>query len=238
MKEAKIFISSTFKDLQQYRKNVIAALEQMGIEVLAMEKFGGYPNEATSVCNSVIDECSIFVGIYGFYYGYCPSIGGSSITEQEYDYARNKGKPCLCYFAHDSLRFVSPVKGDENMLQTLGESGVRQKKMDSFKSKIDSELVRGTFKSIDGLCKIIMEDIKKILDGEPIGMVYYDVVGRLFELEKKQRKVICDWHFDKQAHHFNYKSPLDQDWFEFIKIPAWHDRLRDMVQKISDKKNC
>jgi hypothetical protein len=234
MKALKIFISSTREDLKRYRPGIIDKIKQMDLEGLAMEFFGASPREATEVCFEKIDDCDVFVGIYGFRYGYIPGGEGKSITEQEYDYARKRGKPCLCYFANDSLLSESPPEDDENKLSTCGETEEQQGKLSAFKNRIDKELVRWVFDSPGNLIERVAEDIEIISRGEPIGLVYTDVVKRWVNWEISVKNRICEWEFNNQPSHLEYNSPLTSYWQEFVKAEGWHDRLRKAAKEIMD----
>jgi hypothetical protein len=58
---------------------------------------GSRTDKTTTACFKEIDECDLFIGIYAWRYGWQPSPKSPSITEQEFDHARDKGKRCLCY---------------------------------------------------------------------------------------------------------------------------------------------
>ena len=104
MKDLKIFISSTYNDLKDYRARLRSEIDQMLLPSVAMENFGAQPAEPSVVCDEKIKECNVFIGIYGFRYGHIPGPEGLSITELEYKKARELGLRCLCYFLDDSLK--------------------------------------------------------------------------------------------------------------------------------------
>jgi hypothetical protein len=95
--EMKVFISSTFKDLIEYRKAAIEVVLRLNCKSTAMEVFGARPDDAKSVCDKEINECDIFIGIYAHRYGYVPDGQEKSITQQEYELAKELGKDCLCF---------------------------------------------------------------------------------------------------------------------------------------------
>lgn len=93
----KIFISSTYKDLVDYRRAAIEAVLKLELEVIAMEFFNSRPEDPKTVCEREVDECDLFIGIYGHRYGFIPKGGKKSITHLEYELARKLGKPCFCF---------------------------------------------------------------------------------------------------------------------------------------------
>ena len=80
----KVFISSTFEDLKEYRVRAIEVVERFDdLKPIAMEFFGSQPQEPTKVCEKEIKECDIFVGIYAHRYGFVPDGQDKSITRME-----------------------------------------------------------------------------------------------------------------------------------------------------------
>jgi len=93
----KIFISSTFLDLQEYRRVAIDAVNRQQCRPLAMEFFGAQPKEPTAVCEEDVRACDLLVGIYAHRYGFVPAGQEKSITQREYELARELARPCLCF---------------------------------------------------------------------------------------------------------------------------------------------
>ena len=96
-KALKVFISSTYIDLKKYRQIAIEVAERYKCVALAMELFGSQPDEPTKVAKKQVQECDILVGIYAHRYGFIPEGEKKSITQQEYELARELGKPALCF---------------------------------------------------------------------------------------------------------------------------------------------
>lgn len=85
----KIFISSTQDDLQAERDAVQTAIESLGYICWRAEKFhvpGWTPEE---VCRHMARECDVYVGIFGKRYGTIDAEIGISITEMEFETAKN-----------------------------------------------------------------------------------------------------------------------------------------------------
>jgi Domain of unknown function (DUF4062) len=93
----KIFISSTYEDLRDHRRAVIDAILQLREQPIAMESFGAHPTEPKSAALTEIADCDALVGIYAYRYGWIPDGDTCSITEQEFNYARERGISCFCY---------------------------------------------------------------------------------------------------------------------------------------------
>jgi hypothetical protein len=93
----KVFISSTYVDLIEYRRKAIEVVNRYKCIPLAMEHFGARTEDATTVCEKEIRECDIFIGIYAHRYGFIPKGEKKSITQLEYELAKELGKDCLCF---------------------------------------------------------------------------------------------------------------------------------------------
>jgi len=96
-KALKVFISSTYIDLKDYRQAAITVVNRYKCVPLAMEFFMSQPAEPTRVCEKQLLECDILVGIYAHRYGFIPEGKNTSITHEEYELAKKEGKECLCF---------------------------------------------------------------------------------------------------------------------------------------------
>lgn len=103
----KIFISSTWKDLQPERKAVREAIERISQQSVGMEYFGSRPETPKRVSVSEVEKSDIYVGIFAFCYGSIDPVQGTSITELEYKKAKGKGIPCLIYFKDEQAKVSS-----------------------------------------------------------------------------------------------------------------------------------
>ncbi|MDP9906071.1 DUF4062 domain-containing protein [Arthrobacter bambusae] len=125
-----VFISSTYTDLAEERREVIQALLEMDCLPAGMEMFPATNEEQWTLIQQVIDESDYYVVIVGGRYG-STTPEGISYTEKEYDYAVDIGKPVLG-FVH--------AKPDEI---ALGKSQPEMKaQLDAFRAKVMSRLVK------------------------------------------------------------------------------------------------
>lgn len=89
-KRYQVFVSSTFKDLQEERWEAVKALMTLDCIVAGMESFTAVDEEQFEYIKEVIDDCDYYLLILGGRYGsFAPD--GIGYTEKEYDYARSKG---------------------------------------------------------------------------------------------------------------------------------------------------
>jgi hypothetical protein len=133
-----VFLSSTAKDLSEYREASYHAIEGLdGFHCIRMEDFGARDWVSEEFCRAKVAECDIFVGIIGHLYGSCPEGSEKSYTEMEYDSAVRSGKPRLMFVAPDD--FSIPVR--------LIELDDKRKKQSSFRERVNRDRIRADFKA-------------------------------------------------------------------------------------------
>lgn len=93
-KRYQIFISSTFKDLEEERRLLTQTILRKGYYPAGMEWFPGIGEDQFEYIKQVIDDSDYYVLILGGTYGTIAS-DGISYTEKEYDYALEKGKTII-----------------------------------------------------------------------------------------------------------------------------------------------
>ena len=63
-KTYRVYISSTFQDLEDYRKAVYQLLSKLApVKVIAMEDYVAADQRPTDKCLSDVESCDIYVGI-------------------------------------------------------------------------------------------------------------------------------------------------------------------------------
>ena len=93
----RIFLSSTFKDLQFERDAVEACINRMALTYVGMEHFGSFAAEPLSECRRKVGEADLVILVVGAHYGSKPPGSRLSFTEIEYREAKSLGKPVLAY---------------------------------------------------------------------------------------------------------------------------------------------
>jgi hypothetical protein len=97
-----VFVSSTFTDMQVYRRKVQDALTQLEAVVRGMEQFGSKPGSPVEECLKVVQSCQLYVGVFGMRYGTVPDGHDKSMTHIEYDEAQRLGLPSLIYILNET----------------------------------------------------------------------------------------------------------------------------------------
>ncbi|MDG6251269.1 DUF4062 domain-containing protein, partial [Methanocalculus sp.] len=133
-----IFVSSTYGDLKQERDIAIKAIDSLeSAKAIAMERFPADPNPPKEVCLSELRNCDAIVLIFGFAYGSVDADEEISITEIEYNEAKNNNIPVFVFIKQNS----------EGKWETNEESDDIKEKIKHFKGRIESERWRETFQT-------------------------------------------------------------------------------------------
>jgi CheY-like chemotaxis protein len=149
----KIFLSSTYVDLVEHRAKAAQAIERLGQQGVRMEVFGARPDEATATCLDEIDASDAFVGIYAHRYGYIADGSTTSITEQEFDFAREKNKPIFCFLVDENQPWLPA-----HIEQEPGRS-----KLNDFKRRVSETVVRDTFTTPEDLAYKVAASLGRFL---------------------------------------------------------------------------
>ena len=120
-----VFVSSTYRDLIDERKEVIHALLELDCIPAGMELFPATDEDAWSLITDVIDGCDYYILILGGKYGSC-NADGVGYTEMEFDYASARGMPIIC-FLHEDVGSLASSK--------VETSEVGRTRLENFRSK-------------------------------------------------------------------------------------------------------
>lgn len=146
----KVFLSSTARDLKEYREAAYRAIEGLdGYHCVRMEDFGAQDDGSDEFCRSKVDECDLFVGIVGHLYGSCPDGCEKSYTEREYDAAVGADISRLMFVATDAV----------SLPPSLREFDEIYGKQQVFRKRVDSERIRDSFESPQDLSGKIRQAI-------------------------------------------------------------------------------
>jgi CheY-like chemotaxis protein len=149
----KVFLSSTFQDLALHRQKAALAIERLGQQGIRMEVFGARPIEAREVCAEEIQASDALIGIYAHRYGYIPSGSPKSITEQEFDFARQFEKATFCFIVEEDFPWP-PTHIDD---------GEARSSLRAFKDRVRSVMVTDNFTSADDLAFKVASSLGRFL---------------------------------------------------------------------------
>lgn len=145
----KIFVSSVQNELAEERRAVKAFVEgdpllRRFFTVVLFEDLPASDRRADAVYIAEVDQCAIYIGLFGYEYGF-EDDEGVSPTEREFDHARAGGKNRLIF-----------VKGSEDKK--------RHPKMQSLVRKAGLQLIRRRFIGISELTAAIYSSLVDYLE--------------------------------------------------------------------------
>lgn len=107
-----IFVSSTYSDLKEERKQLLFSILKMNYIPAGMEYFTAIDEEQMELIKRIIDRSDYYVLLLGARYGSLTS-EGVSYTEEEYDYAVQKGKKVIA-LVHENPDNIERGKTDKD----------------------------------------------------------------------------------------------------------------------------
>jgi hypothetical protein len=120
----RVYLSSTFEDLKDYRAAVVQAIRWLGQDVIAMEDYVASDERPLELVLRDVAAADIYVGIFAHRYGYIPPSPDNpdrlSVTELEYRQALRQGKRCYLFLLDDhapwSPQFLEAGEGREKLV--------------------------------------------------------------------------------------------------------------------------
>jgi len=158
----RVFISSPFLDLQAERASVKQGIEDanqvlstFGIALVPIDlQRGSRPRPPIVDCLKEVASSNIFVGLLGLRYGSRDPKTGKSISELEYEKARELKIPALMYI-RESHSFVTQeyIDTDPDLIS----------KRKAFQRKIDKDFKRDTFQISEVLSGYVLRDLLHLI---------------------------------------------------------------------------
>jgi hypothetical protein len=143
---AKVYVSSTFLDLQDCREQVMRVLRAMGHEDMAMEYYVAEDQRPVDKCLSDVAACDLYVGIFAWRYGWVPKENNPdqlSITELEYRQAVKTSKPCLIFFLEGRAPWPPDFIDDDKT------------QIKKFRNELNEKHVIAYFKSAENIDSVV-----------------------------------------------------------------------------------
>jgi len=150
---AKIYLSSTYEDLIDYRKAVYDILRKMGHDVIAMEDYVATDERPAAKCLADVASCHLYVGLIAWRYGYAPSQNNTenrSVTEMEFRQAGTSKIPRLMFLAHKDAKIPDAFRDAKT-----GDNGAGQR-VAVFRAEIEQDFLVSYFKSPDHLAGLVV----------------------------------------------------------------------------------
>ena len=151
----KVFVSSTYEDMMDYRQAVIDELNKLEVIPRTMEQFVSSPDKPLDVVLAEVRRCQLFIALVAMRYGTIDSDSGKSFSELEYQEAVKNGIPVLAFIIDENACAVLPKFVD------IGDSA---EKLKQFKATLDKDGYTSRFKSVDNLKELVARAVKKQID--------------------------------------------------------------------------
>jgi hypothetical protein len=165
-KRYQVFVSSTFEDLIEARKEIIQALLELDCIPAGMELFPAADDDQWTLIKRVIDDCDYYLVVIGGRYG---SIGtnGMSYTQMEYEYAVAQGKPVIAFLHKDPNSL--PAKYTEKTTEG-------RQKLDEFRTLVQNKMCKYWITPAD-LGSVVSRSLIKLIKNNPaIGWAKADLL--------------------------------------------------------------
>jgi hypothetical protein len=224
----RVFISSTFEDLAEYRNAVRDAVLRAGAMPILFEDEPATGRTVTDVVKEAIKESDAVLLLVGHRYGAVEKRTGKSWMEVEYEAARRRSKPLLVFMAADDAPWPPKyVDADRRRIQ-------------EFRQRLASELVVHSFRTPDDLRAGVMETLAHFIgaiersskESTPASPKVSEVrIVRLLlsspgdVAEERERVARAVFRFNQQAVE---ESGL------FIKLVRWEDMAPQIGPKPQD----
>ena len=223
---AKIYISSTFQDLQDERARAYAQLRQHRHDVLSMEDYTASTRPPLEKCLADVAAADIYVGLIAWRYGYIPDQDNpqnQSITEREYRHAVEKGKEIIILMVEAENWPLA--KTDSHTGEN--DSGARIR---AFRDHLNTAHIKGSFSSPDSLAAALSPAITAAV--ERLNPVSADQLDDISGLSRDQLELL--------ASRFEIPSPhnhSDEELFEFLTKKAEQFRAHSTnIETIDDRR--
>jgi hypothetical protein len=132
-KREQVFVSSTYLDLQDERREVIQTLLEADCIPSGMEMFPASDDDRWTLIKRVIDDCDYYLVVVGGRYGSVDPEQEISYTQMEFDYAVSRDKPVMG-FLHRDPGSIPAGKTD------LDDAA--RKKLDVFREMVSQRVVK------------------------------------------------------------------------------------------------
>ncbi|WFU23147.1 DUF4062 domain-containing protein [Bradyrhizobium sp. CB1717] len=141
-----VFVSSTFVDLEDERRQVSNALAKAGYLVAGMELFPATDQQQLDFIKRVIDRTDYYVVIVGGRYGSLAE-DNLSFTEHEFEYAKLKGIPVLA-FLHKHPDRIEARYTDRDPDQVA--------RLEAFRAKLRDKRLVEMWTDANDLCRSVL----------------------------------------------------------------------------------
>jgi tetratricopeptide (TPR) repeat protein len=160
----RVFLSSTYVDLQAHRAAVRDIIGRLGQFTLAMEQFGAREGDAQTVSTELVADCGLYLGVIAWRYGYVPAGEQRSVTQLEYEAAGRMGIPRLVFLAAPETQTAG---GPDDLFPASARDPEHMDQLLAFRAEIERAQVVDYFTTPDDLAKKGAAALHQYLQAHP-----------------------------------------------------------------------
>lgn len=177
-KKYQVFVSSTYRGLEEERRQVMQALLEMDCVPSGMELFPASTDDVWTLIESVIAEADYYVVIVGGRYG-STDADGISYTEREYDLAAASEIPVLPFLHRD------PGKIPAELTEMDADA---RRKLSEFREKVEGRHHCKYWTSAAELGGMVSRSVNLLIRTNPrVGWVRGDLAKTIEEVERANK---------------------------------------------------
>lgn len=220
----KVFLGSTFTDLQRHRDQVLSALDRYAVHVDAMELWYAEPDAPLETCLRRVSASDVYCAVVAFRYG-SMTPKGISFTEAEYDRAVEEGNDILV-FLMDEAHPVPPQ---------LVDTGETREKLDAFRTHLKEGHTCYFFGTPEDLTEAVVKSLNELLQADDdkgltivdLGEFWREVQAGWHDLEPVELKPEIDPGASLEELVSNVESELSA-------MEAFHSQIRDSFGRLTE----
>ncbi len=159
----KVMVSHTLRAMPQHHRIVIDAIYRAGLEPINAKAPDTKGAEAIRQARQYVDQAEVYVGVFGFQYGYTPrnrddNPEKKSIAELEYRHAAKRDLPIVLFFMSE----------DHPITKKKIDSGIHEKRLNALKNELQKQHTVETFASEDELRALVGQALEALKAQQPL----------------------------------------------------------------------
>ena len=203
---AKVYISSTYRDLRAEREAAAQTVRRLGHQSIAMEDYTASSEKPLEKCLADVRDCQMFIGIYAWRYGFIPKGHKKSITHLEYDEAVELDIPRFLFLVHEDAAWpTSSVDDDRTMIKAFRTAAEEASLVSYFKNcdELSAHISVSLRVRTDSSLADRSEVLPYLCDRSEQEVKLMSAFDSL-DMNKLRRPFICVIHGEQQECHWEF----------------------------------